>query len=214
MFRLYKQCLCNRLGEDNFPFSASDLVTQLCFLWNKKKQNKTKQQKTGLSYLQLAVLALISRGRSVSSSTPWWVFVRNWAQRRHAVTVVRRANTYYSSCMLGLHIVACFLPGLFEALLGHFDPERKTTSKHQSSCGDKLIYIVEIHCFTIIKRPSTDIPALTIPVMVLWYLHTMILVCQSASPPTLKWLTGLLLHAQSRQCHYSFVHLKDKWSAS
>lgn len=35
--RLYKQCLCNRLGEDTFLFSASDLLTQLCFLWNKKQ---------------------------------------------------------------------------------------------------------------------------------------------------------------------------------
>lgn len=49
--RLYKQCLCNRLDDDHFPFSASDLLTQLCFLWNKI---------TGPSYLQLAALALIS----------------------------------------------------------------------------------------------------------------------------------------------------------
>lgn len=35
--RLYKQCLCNRLADDHFPFSASDLLAQLCFLWNKKQ---------------------------------------------------------------------------------------------------------------------------------------------------------------------------------
>lgn len=36
--RLFKQCLCKRLGDDHFPFSPSDLLAQLCFLWNKGKK--------------------------------------------------------------------------------------------------------------------------------------------------------------------------------
>lgn len=53
--RLYKHSLCNRLGDDNFPLSASDLLTQLCFLWKKKRQEKS------VSYLQLEALALRSK---------------------------------------------------------------------------------------------------------------------------------------------------------
>lgn len=90
--------------------------------------------------------------------------------------------------MFGFHIVGSLLPGLFETLFSHFHPEKKKTrNNHQTSYEDTFIYTVEIHNFII--RHSTKIPAWTIQNMVMWYLDTMTSVCQSSSPPTLKWLT-------------------------
>lgn len=56
-------CACAKkkkwLADGHFPFSASDLLTQLGFLWSRKKEEEEKEGKKGktLSYLQLAGLS-------------------------------------------------------------------------------------------------------------------------------------------------------------
>lgn len=63
------------------------------------------------------------------------------------------------------------------------------------------------------KQKCTKIPAWTVQIMVMWYLNTMISICQRASPPTVKWLT-LVYYCMGRASivttHLSFKKTNDQ----
>lgn len=63
------------------------------------------------------------------------------------------------------------------------------------------------------KLKRKKIPAWTVQNLVMWYLNTMISICQRASPPTVKWLTSLLQHgerASSATTHLCFKKTNDQ----
>ena len=105
-------------------------------------------------------------------------------------------KTYYSSRMFGFHIVGRLLPGgLFEALFGHFDPGKKKKKKSWYKWSVFLSKHAHSHCWNLLfhhqkkTHHKIKIPAWNIQTMVMRYLDTMISVCQTASPHSLKWLS-------------------------
>lgn len=104
--------------------------------------------------------------------------------------------------MFGFHIVGSFLPGLFEALFSLFDPEKRPiiTISHPI---ETHIHTCEIHYFTLSKNKNSSLDFPDDGYVVFGHNDLSLSKRQSSSFEMTH--SGLLLHGENQQCHYTWA---------